>query len=496
MNKKILLGCIGSLAIATGFVVGVTLISRNTKKQVHVNDQIATYEFKVGVGLNPSEHFASEFSFASYYDSRPTYSSNLRFQPDLRNSSSRDNQFWAYQLEISYNNEKSDVEEYKQRQEKPKFILRDKFTKAPIDLLKKDANIYYHSYANDLTGELILNVLIEDKKGDKKILEKSVSDAKRIDSWASKKFIISGFKKANVQSNSDLTKSFIDQNQSLLSTFYVSESSSLRKIFQEQKAKVNDKEVHINNANDLLTNNILPSQEAKNEEIGKQNQQLKNYLIVSTNNQSNKYFEIDWTRPVWLSKTDNENKLQLNYYLKRFVSAGDIKVPWRYEKIDVAQPQSQYVYFNYFNLKQVAEKMVQIIGKPKIDLKQYSQSGDNSLTFTKNSSYNIPNSSNGYFDQLELKMNESVKLSSIDNAKKFTHHELNINNYKLAFVTDKTYKPNNEFNTSNDPYVGKQNQDKITFAYSLKLDPSSSELGISTYYGTLTLDGFKTNTEQ
>ncbi|MBU4689783.1 hypothetical protein KQ878_02305 [Mycoplasma zalophidermidis] len=499
-NRKFIIGSSIALSCATAGVVLTAVFANFNHAKKSATKLIASYSFILGSGFNEhnklENYYASDFAYASYYDSRTSYSSSqFLFQPKLKNTSTADNHYWPYQLEIGYDYEKSPVEDYKQRQLNKLFILKNIKTGAPIDVLKQTHNIYYHSYANDLDGTLYLSVLLEDKNSDKAILDKSTSDSARIDKWKIKTFKITGFKKMDINSMSELTMNSTTQT-SLLSGFSILESASLRELLNkgEYKNTLDNTEAQISKVSDLLDKNVLPSSKATDEKnIKENNEKVNKYLNISRTNYNNKLFEIDNSKPMWFTKTDNPDKLLLHYYVLRNIPSASESNLTKNTQIAVETEQTQVVYFNYYHLKNLAQNAV-ISGKEKVNLGEYSQEGSSALSFYRNSNYNANNSSGGYFDQLDLKFKEDLDFNTLPNHENLSDSEKSLNNYSLKFVTDNYYKPNAKNGTqsiSDTPFVGKQEDDKIIFALGLSSDKISSSNGINTYYWPYELTGFK-----
>ncbi|QBF34560.1 hypothetical protein EG856_01295 [Mycoplasmopsis phocirhinis] len=510
-NKKFLTGLLATTIISAAAITITTVAMNAYNPQTSAEKRIANYEFYVGQDFAKQiqNHFPSEYAFASYNDFRATRSAddNVLFQPELKNSSNYANQFWPYQLEISYDNEKSNVDEFKRRQEQKLFYLRNSKSSAPIDVLKATHNIYYHSYANDFTGELFLSVLLEDKnpssKSEQELLNKSTSDTIRIDSWKSKVFKIGGFKKIKQESTNpityntqDLLTSKTTLNSTLTPSFKISETNTLNDIFRDKKYTLNGKDIAVNAVHDLIDNNILASEpNFDKEQISKNEILTKNLFSIENINSYNNSFKINWNKPVWFSKNKNNvNEININYYVTRKIPAakiGNLNSLARSQSVEIEQQFSQKIYLNYFNLEKIAKQFVQIIGKKGVPLNQYTQSGQNALNFHRSSSALEPNSNNGYFTELNLKFSDDASISRITNNETFSEYESNIANYTLSYQLNNFRKPKNDKNVQNTPFVGEQQNTAITFSFELKLNNTDQEYGINTYYGTFVLDGFK-----
>ncbi|WP_029608730.1 MAG1430 family protein [Mycoplasma simbae] len=491
-KKKALLTAGITLASTSAIIAGIALISKYTHPQLDAIKEIGQYELIKGPNETDfANHYASEFAYASYYDSRPTYSSSTIFQPELKNQSNKENKFWSYQLEISYDYKDSSVEEYKARH-KPLFTLRHARTKAPIDVLKSTHNIYYHAYANDITGELFLNVLLEDKNSDEKILQKSTSDAERIDKWAFKTFKIGGFKKLDLNNQNELIRSKSNKNSTIIGSFGVNDTKKLTDTFATRSHGQDEQKVSINSVNDLIDTNVLPSiAQSEEAKIKANNDKVKSLLSISSYNRSNPLVSIDWDSPVYFTKSNHPDKLIMHYFVKRYVANATERKLSGLEQVKIKQEQTQIVYFNYFNLERIAKQFVEVIGKEGIQLNQYSQSGPNALSFSQNSSLSELNSSRGYFRELILRFKENSDFTTLANYSNLSAQETNLNNYTLYFETDKYFKIHDDANKDSDPYIGNQNADTINFAYTLKFNENGSSNGINKYYGSFKLSGFK-----
>ncbi|MCS4537134.1 hypothetical protein NXS15_03280 [Mycoplasma sp. CSL7475-4] len=511
-NKKFLTGILATSIICVSAIT-VTAVAMNAfRPTTSAEKRIANYEFYVGEKFSHEmqNHFPSEYAFASYSDSRTSqnYQSNPLFQPELKNTSAFDNQFWEYELEISYDTKDSNVEEFKQRQEQKLFYLRNRRSGAPIDVLKQTHNIYYYSYANDFTGELFLSVLLEDKnpknKKEQDLLKKSISDHNRIDSWKSKVFKIGGFKKIREQQHDGNTTYNIDDllaskkasNSIVTPSFKISETSTLNNIFHDRKYTLNDQDITVNSVHDLIDNNILStSANQDSEQISNNQNTTKKLFNISDVNPNNNSFRINWEKPVWFTKdSDNANAITIHYYVTRKIPAAqmdNLNTLARTKTVEIDKEFTQRIYLNYFNLEKVAKSFVQIAGKKGIRLNEYSQTGPNALNFHRSSSSLEANSSNGYFTELNLKFAHQASVAQIPDNGSFSEYELNLNNYLLAYQLSNSRKPKNDKNVNGTPFVGEQQNTSITFSFELKLKNTDQEYGINTYYGTFVLDGFK-----
>lgn len=356
-NKKLSYLLVAGIASAA-FITPLALLYKHAHKAPNALQQIANYKLSFGKGLNKKEaakHYASEFSYASYNDSRTNYSYQELFQPLLKNISTKDNDFWKYQLEISYNRKDSSVEEYKQYKD-PLFTLKNKISSAPIDVLKQTHNIYYHSYSNDFEGKLYLNVLLEDKngiEGKKDLLQKSTSNEERINSWAYFTFELGGFKKLDPKAKNDaqLLQSPNSNQHSLITPYGVSQTSTLNEVLNssQYKTTINDKEVVKEVKSVAQLYDLLPHEDIQrpiierfrkkpeganepnkliNHVINTQIELLENSRVVSElsnrfkNNQKNAY--IDSLQKQGLNEQQiNEVVKEIEKYLKYFEDSKD-----------------------------------------------------------------------------------------------------------------------------------------------------------------------------
>ncbi|AIA29463.1 hypothetical protein MCFN_01595 [Mycoplasmopsis californica] len=497
--KKTLLATTLTIGLSGATVVTIALVSKHTQPQKSAEIEIGNYQFNFGKGLkNPQNHYASEFTFASYYDSR-TNANGAIAQPELKNTTSLHKQFWPYNLELSFDYKTASDEDYKRKQD-PLFTLVNRKNGNPIDFLKETHNIYYHSYANDLEGALYLQVLLENKKPankkEKDLLAKSISSRERIDSWKRIEFRLNGFKKLNVNDQNELLRSKISKDSSIISTFPIAETSNLREALHKGYYEENSIKIPLNSVSDLIDNKILPSttleQGSTKELIQKQNEIVKKFLSITSPNLNNPLLIIDWEKPIWFSKSaDDKSKLIMYYSIKRQVAKASNLNLFQTSTFPIDEVQSQKIHFNFFKLKAIAKEMVEVKPKTNINIANFSQIGTTALKFTQNHSSSQPNSSHGYFDELNLQFKEINELKKLLIYTDLSSSEQNLNNYTLAFDTSLNSLLNKK--TTASPYVGSQQADKITFAYSLSAKDINAQNGINKFYGTFILGGFKTN---
>ncbi|WP_029513803.1 MAG1430 family protein [Mycoplasmopsis primatum] len=413
LKKKILIGSI-LFGTSAGTLIGSS-IAYHYVKQANSNniDAVIAKVKKFKLELNPnynnfdiSKKYASEFAYQSFFgrsidtEKEPTAKINTSYWSALENKS-------AGNVKIP-------------------FILLNRNVNYSLEDFKKNYFIYYHSFANDFTGELYLRIYFEKKPASSASPVGSTSEYnERSKNWVWVDFKLENFKKFDIQKNEDL----------LLKNNYAPSQHGFRLSTTTRNKLLKGEINSLDDIFDLTGNDsskIPTKKQDSAESIKKVHSTFSSFLSYSSSSKKTAEehafkFLIDTDKPVWVSK--DASSWNIHYYAYVFIPEAqysDDKDLNSSKKVYISKEITTPLQIEYNNMKSIVQY---ITIAPAVHSKnKLNEILPSSLEYARYSSglADYLNSSNGYIKGLNL----FVKDDAPENVKK----DFKTGKYTLSYL--------------------------------------------------------------
>ncbi|WP_027334912.1 MAG1430 family protein [Mycoplasmopsis felifaucium] len=451
-------------------------VSPYAKEDIQTNSSMKNDELVVedAPKFEIKNHFASEFAYASYY---VNYSDNQTKEPALVDNSS----YW------------NSIVKKNAHEITNKFTLINFKEGISLENFQNDYIFYYHSFANDFTGELVLRVYFE-KKTDTVSSPATTSTeiSKRKPTWQFVDYSIKGFKTINKDNPSELANEFIKFYNPGMHKFEL--RSSIRNLYLKGDYNVqggyNSIDNLLSDSYQQLTNKIPTKKPVSQEEIEKAHSAFNSVFYISkTVNTLDKHapkFTIDQEMPIWIEKVDGADKLKLHFYVKTYISeavlSNEKDLNSSYE-LKIPTEQIYEYDFYYYKFKKLGE-LVSMGPLPGVDLSNVLISSLQFNSYGSSTDSHHVNTSNGYFNNLNIFFKNDVAISEAPYNLKLSYYVIKDANDSI-FTNTGISKENAEFGT---PIIDKnETEGKIKVAFQIGLKNSNT----APYIGIVELSGFK-----
>ncbi|VEU75463.1 Uncharacterised protein [Mycoplasmopsis maculosa] len=438
--------------------------SENEKKSDYNNGIITTTKPKK---FDISNHFASEYTYSSFYvsssDNEPTLVSDNSFWNNIKNK-------------YSYNANKY-------------FTLLNIDKDLSLVDFENKYNFYYHSYANDFEGKLYLRVYLEDKE-DKLVKEGKTLTERKVN-WKFVDFIMEGFKKYSGENDELLQKTDDynnNQHQFSISTYTRNQFLKGDLNIDGGWNSISDLLDLNNNKNELLPTRKLDSNDAIKKAYLSISRILSFYKSNNIFGKTKSKYIIDDSKPIYFEQdSSNSNLLTMNYYIKKFVpnaKYSDSEELTTSKEIKINQMQKLTFNTLYFELKKFAEKIKISVNSntpinetiPSINSPLFISSQANTTGYT--------NTKNGYYKEFNLFLDSTEEeINNFNNLYELKYYKRS--SIDIFSELDFSKSTSNTFDKT--PLLEiKQNEGKAKYAYSINKKGSNVN-----FLGVFEVSGFK-----
>lgn len=490
--KKVYIGC-GLLGASVAIVAGAAIINKNIKENnTKIEKSLDGFKFE----LNPvikekqdfkiEEHYASEFAHASFdvpsfeYEDEPATKNNSNYWDDI-----------IYKYEHNAKN---------------LFLLTNRKKNQSLEDFQNNYHFYFHSFANDFEGVLYFRMYYEEKtdgtfeKAGRKDLEE------RKPSWKFRDFKMEGFKNLSSEKKirehkNDALKYYNPYDHS----FQLKEKTMKHMFLTSHGLKADRKIESVDDFLDIENKkegNLIFTEKVDSEEAIKKSHEafleFFSYDIESKRFRKDHvpYFYIDKERPIWATKTADDEVIELHYYVYRFIpdakygdgedeqlnqSKKQVLEEEITVKLDIMHYKmkelSKFVRISKF-IEDTGEKYYRDLFPTDLRLRSDSPSGDDSKHYT--------NYRTGWIQNLNLYFEEEGMPDELKKIK----NECYLSYYRVGkdsvFNNFDKFKDKVTDENKDTPFIIQNNDEgKATIVYKIE-----SKKTWEWFYGTIDLEGF------